>query len=230
VDTSDSKSSDATPAEHASDDDFSAAQSSGTQALSDLAAKYPKDPRVLKALAQNLGKDPDRTSELLRVLDSLFEQAPDEANDAELSTLVHNAAVVQATSQRAIEIMRSRMGLHGAEMLFDLMMNEPALRTRARTELETAEAQRNLSPALKIAYDLFTATSCAARADLLPEAIKNGDERTVAVLTMTIAKPSHGCGIKKNKPCPSLCEKEAPAFEAAIKQINDRLAAKKNQK
>ena len=214
------------PQDRAPDDALAAAQAAGVQQLSDLQTKYPKDPRVAKALALALGKEPDRASELLRVLDNLFVIAPEQANDPQLSNLVWNAALAPTTSQRAIELMRTQMGTHGPELLFDLVMGEPAARSRAKAALESAEAQRNLTPALKIAYDLFTAPTCSLRSELLPQAIRDGDERAIKVLQLSTAKVMT-CGPKRNKACPPPCEKEVPAFEAAIKQIDDRLAAKK---
>ena len=213
--------------DRAPDDALASASQTGADALSDLATKYPKDARVGKALALALGKEPERTSELLRVLDNLFTIAPELAADPDLSSFVRAAAEKPATSQRALDLMRTEMGSHGPDMLFDFVLTEPALRDRARAALETSEAQRNLSPAVKIAYDLFTAPTCTQRQELVQEAIKEGDERAITVLQMSSAKPAHTCGPKKNKACPAACEKEAPAFEQAIKEIQDRLAAKK---
>ncbi len=215
------------PADRAPDDALASATQTGADALSDLFTKYPKDARVGKALALALGKESERASELLRVVDNLFTIAPELEADPDLAGFVRAAADKPATSQRAIELMRTEMGSSGTDMLFDFVLNDPLLRERARAALETSEAQRNLSPAVRIAYDIFTAPSCAQRAELVPQAIKDGDERAIAVLQLSSAKVGHTCGPKHNKPCPAACEKEAPVFEQAIKEIQDKLAAKK---
>lgn len=196
----------------------------GLPALTALQAQHPKDVRVLRALASELGGEPERASELLRVLDVLFSEAPAEATAADLGGFVLDAARLFPTSQRAVELMRSRMGQKGAEMLFDLMVSEPELRQKARAALETSEVQRNLSPALKIAYDLYTSPTCEARQELLAQAAQDGDERTVTVLKLVTTPTRKGCGPKKAKPCPAPCAKQSTLFAATIEAIHDRTA------
>ncbi|MBL8743546.1 MAG: serine/threonine protein kinase [Myxococcales bacterium] len=219
----------ATPAESASpavasasSEEIAEAVSGGIPALTALRSRFPKDPKVLRPLALALAKEPERASELLRVLDALFTEEPAQAKDAELAAFVQSAALVAATSQRAIDLMRDRMGLRGAEMLFDLVLAQPEIRPRARAALDTSEVQALLSPALKIAYDLYSAPSCSARVELLPQAVRDGDPRAVSALSMSMQRTIRGCGPKKNKPCPAPCAKEVPAFEQAIKQIRAR--------
>lgn len=211
-------------ADEAPQKDLDAAIAGGVLELMALRARFPTDPRVLKPLALELGKEPERTSELLRVLDVLFAEAPKEVEDKEIGKLLMRAALTTATSQRAIELMRTRMGSTGADMLFDIVLNQQQYRAKARTALETAQVQRNLSPALKVAYDLYFASSCSARVDLLPQAVRDGDERAITLLTIFSSKSKTGCGHKRNKPCPAQCSKEAGDFEAAIKRIRDRLS------
>ncbi|NUP08042.1 MAG: protein kinase [Polyangiaceae bacterium] len=212
------------PIEGAPQTEIDKAVAGGVQDLMALRVKYPKDPKVLKPLALQLGKEPERTSEFLRVLDVLYAEAPKEAEDKALQKELMRAALTLATSQRAIELMRVRMGSTGADMLFDIVLENQEFRAKARAALETTEVQRNLSPALKIAYDLYFATSCAARVDLLPQAIRDGDERSIMVLTFVSAKPKTGC--TKRKPCHAQCGKEAPEMEKAIKKIRDRIGEK----
>ncbi len=209
----------------AADMDLRAAIAAGLPALTDLNRRHPRDPRVLDALARELAKEPERASELLRVLDALFTEAPDKANDEVLAKLVLGVSIVPATSQRAIELMRSKMGLRGAEMLFDLFLAHPEIRPRAKAALDSAEVQRILSPGLKVAYDLHTAPSCATRVQLLPEVLRDGDERSIGVLTTFTMFTKKGCGFRQQKPCPPACAREIPVFDSAIKQIRARLAA-----
>lgn len=212
------------PVDRAPDVDLQAAIASGTPALTELQGKFPKDPRVLKPLALALGKEKNRASEMLRVLDSLFVVAPDEAADAQIYGLVRTAALVPATSQRALDMAKTTMGQMGADLLFDLVQNESMIAGRARPLLETAEVQRNLSPALEVAYELFIAPTCAARLALLPKVIRDGDTRSLTILTQVTARTAHNCGPRRNRWCPALCDKDTPQFESAMKQVQDRLA------
>jgi len=201
--------------------ELDAALRNGLQGLLALRTKYPKDPRVLRPLALELGKDKDRASELLRVLDVLFAESAKDVEDKDLGKLVLGAALAPATSQRAIDLMRTRMGLTGADLLFGIVLDHPDVRMRAKTALETGDVQRILSPALKVAYDLYFAPSCSARGDFLSQAAKDGDMRAVTVLTLFVSKPTKGC--TKKKPCNPVCPTEAAAMELTIKRIRDRL-------
>jgi serine/threonine-protein kinase len=215
------------PAEvtHATDEELAAAREGGVRALGELQSKHPRDPAVLEALARELAKEPERASELLRVLDALFTEAPERARDQGLSKIVYTAALTPATQARAIELMRTRMGLRGAEMLFDIVLAHPEIRAKAKAALDTAEVQRDLSPALKVAYDLYTAPGCAARVQLLPEVLRDGDERAIGVLKTFTMFTKKGCGYRKNQPCAPACAPQIPQFDSAMKQIRARLAA-----
>ena len=213
----------AAPAERATAAELQAAGAGGLAGLGALRDRFPKDPTVLKPLAFAMAKEPEQASELLRVLDVLFTEAPEQAKDADLAKMVRAAVLVPATQQRSIDLMRNRMGLRGAEMLFDIVLAQPEIRPRARAALDAAEVQAILSPALKIAYDLYSAPTCSARVDLLPQAIKHGDERAIDALTLSVQRTMKGCGKNKSKPCPAPCANESPAFQQAIKQIKARL-------
>src|SRR5690606_28149069 len=126
---------------------------------------------------------------------------PERASDETLAKMVHGAAFTPATQARAIELMRTRMGLRGAEMLFDIVLAHPDLRPKAKAALDTAEVQRNLSPTLKVAYDPYTAPGCAARVQLLPDALREGDQRAIGVLQTFTMFTKKGCGFRKNQPC-----------------------------
>jgi len=85
------------------------AKQGGLSSLTALRARYPQDPAVLEPLAFALAKEPEGASELLRVLDTLFAEAPARAQDEALAKLVLGATKGPATASRAIELMRSRM-------------------------------------------------------------------------------------------------------------------------
>ena len=213
------------PDARASKPELDAAIADGPEALTTLSTTYPKDPRVLHALALALAKERDRTSELLRVVDSLFSAEPASIDDTTISRLVKDAALQPSTSARAIELMQSRMGQTGADMLFDIVLNQPDYRERARAAFETSEVQRNLSPALRVAYDLYTAPTCSARLGMLPAVGKEGDQRADAVIVMQTQKSKKGCGPRRDKPCPPACAKDLAAYDATLRQIRLRTAA-----
>ena len=98
-----------------------------------------------------------------------------------------------------------------------------AVRGRARELLQRADVREHATPALLVAFDVRSAASCEARLAELPRAEKDGDERTIAVLTMLSSNTKKGCGWKKRRPCPPPCAKQAAAFRDAAAQIRSRL-------
>jgi hypothetical protein len=218
-----------TDAERASPAELAAAQRAGTPGLEVLEARYPRDPAVLMPLALALGKEPKRGSDLLRVLEALLVEKPAAAEEVRLEPLLRTLALTRATSQRAIDLMAGRMGLRGADLLFDLILAQPDIRERARPAFETESVQRVLSPALKIAFDLFNTPDCPGRLGLLAQAIKEGDERAIGVLTIFTLPTKTGCGPRKNLPCQPTCFREAPAFKSTIEQIKWRLGQTKGR-
>jgi hypothetical protein len=120
--------------------------------------------------------------------------------------------------------MASKMGTHGPDLLYDLMVaSSAAVRERAKALLG-AEAVRELAtPALRIAYDLRVAPTCMDLVKLLPAAGKEGDERSVAVMSYTINGAKTGCGQNRRARCPAKCAGEyLPPIRAAMKQIETR--------
>jgi tRNA A-37 threonylcarbamoyl transferase component Bud32 len=217
------------PEDKAPADELAKAIAEGTTSLNALQSRFPRDPAVLEAYALALGKDPQRASEMLRVADALFAAAPERANDEKLGKLLLSAALTPSTSQRAIDVMSSRMGVRGAEMLFDIVLSQPEIRPRARAALDTPAVQRVLTPALKISFDLYTAATCEARAKLLPQAERDGDERTVGALTIFTLPTKRPCGFRKQQSCPgpALCAAQVAEFNRVKAAIKARLPPKR---
>lgn len=216
------------PAARAPAAEVRAASERGVDALVELAKRYPGDPAVLEPLVLALGSSTEGLPRAMSELDVLFRVAPEKVQDKNLGALVVKAALSPGeASTRALDLMGSRMGSLGPDMLYDLMLTSVPLRQAARERLDDAAVQKHFSPALSIAFALRIAKTCEERVPLLPRAQQFGDSRTVATLIGLSTGAKKGCGPKKNKPCPPACPVEAPKLKETALAVQAKLNAQK---
>ena len=205
-----------------------AASERGAEALLALEKRYPDDPAVLEPLVLALGSSTEGLPRAMAALDTLFRVAPDEVQDKNLGALVVKAALSPGeASTRALDLMGTRMGGLGADMLYDLMLTSVPLRQAARERLDDPPVRKRFSPALAIAFDLRVAKTCEERVPMLPRVAEHGDSRAVSTLIGLSTGAKRGCGPKKNKACPPACPAEAGRFRDAALTLSAKLAAKK---
>jgi serine/threonine-protein kinase len=215
-------------ASRATDEELAAALAQGLDGLLPLSEKHPKDARVLKPLVLEFASRAAGLADAMDTAQRLFAVAPEEVTDADLRFLVKRAAQTPGqASKLGYELMTKHMGTTGPDLLYELWGNS---KTKAEAErlLATQEVRAQSSPALRIAYDLRSASSCAARVPLLPRAAQLGDERSVAILSPLSTGSKTGCGRWRRSPCPAPCAKEAPQFLKVIQDISSRVG--KSQK
>jgi hypothetical protein len=119
--------------------------------------------------------------------------------------------------------MSESMGAHGPDLLYELMLQRPALAERAKHLLSRFRVRKLFSPELAIAYDLRFAPSCASRVWLLPRANEVGDQRAVNTLSELIGKHQRCDG--KSAACLGPCQREAVQFSRSIDMIVKRMHA-----
>lgn len=216
------------PAARASSEEVRAASAQGSAGLDALAKRFPNDPAVLEPLVLSLGGEPEGLARAMTELDRLFQIAPDKANDKNLGSLVVKAALSPGeASTRALDLMATRMGSLGPDMLYDLMLTSVPLRQATRERLDDPKVQKLFSPGLSIAFDLRTSKTCEERLPLLPRAASDGDARSVAFLISISTGAKKGCGPRKNKPCQPACPAEAAAMKDTALKLQARLAQKR---
>jgi hypothetical protein len=121
---------------------------------------------------------------------------PDLAQDPRLLFDVRRAAQEPKSQAVALELAATRLGMAGADLLFDLWVNSrgkpatKALAEAARAQLD--QARSHASPALDVALDLMSARSCSAYKALLPRAVEHADMRALPSLNKLLAR--NGCG------------------------------------
>lgn len=217
------------PIKRASDDELASAVSRGVEGLLPLSEQYPKDPRVLEPLMMAFASRAMTLADAMAVLARLIEVSPEKATDESTGILVKRGAMTPGNSEKlALELMSQRMGERGADLLYDLSQSgkpSQSLKAAVDARLASTAVQEHFSPALRIAWELRKATSCAARVPLLARASQLGDERSVAILLPLGASAKRGCGRWKRNPCPAACSAEASQYMDAVKNIQLRLAA-----
>lgn len=214
--------------ERASASELTKALAGGAPALEALSERYPRDTAVLRSLVELYAKDEDKHLLALDRASLLLERQPDLASWSVLRVLaLKSAQASEPTSSRAFELMASRMGSEGAELLYDLMVaGNKSARERAEKLLAHADVQKVASPQVRIAYELKSAETCDAQLELLERAMTEGDGRSVAVLSYSIDGARKGCGPRRRSPCPARCrdDKYQGRMRAAIARIQGRLS------
>jgi hypothetical protein len=108
-------------------------------------------------------------------------------------------------------------------MLYRLTLTKPRLADRAKQLLADPAVRQRTSPALAIAHELRSATSCPARLPMLDRAIEVGDARAIAVLAGLSTGSPHGCGKNKRKSCMPACPEQVEQFQQTITKLTQRM-------
>ncbi len=207
----------------ASPDELRRASDAGEAALVALAARFPEDPSVLRALAFKYASRAAGLPETMSVLKKLFSLDPSMVAEPELRFFVARAAETPGqTADQAFDVLEYHMGTAGPDLLYELLLRSKAAE-RALTVLRKPGLRDKFTPELAIAFDLRTAEGCAARLPLLKRASLEGDERSMFVLASLSSGTRRGCGRWKRQPCKPACPDEAPAFREVIKGISARV-------
>ncbi|WP_437581128.1 hypothetical protein [Sorangium sp. So ce887] len=210
--------SDAVPA-----DELAAATAGGVLPLEALAARYPKDPAIFRALMLRHALPPPYHAAALAAAKRLLELDRGAASDDDVKRVVASAAGgPPEAASAAIELMASSMGSHGADLLYELSVGTSALKERAARRFAEAAVLERATPALRIAHELRVATSCKARQALLERAAADGDRRAIDVLTPLTSGKSKGCGFLGMSRCAAPCGSIAKEIKAAIQAIEAR--------
>lgn len=224
--TEDASEEEAPPADRAPKDELAEAKAGGPAALEALAQRFPKDPAPLKALLHAHAGQASGQVAALSAARRLLALSPDAAGDDAVRTLVVAASGgPPEASSAAFDLMANRMGSRGPDLLYELALKSPSLKSRAMRTLGDQEVQGRATPALRIAYELRMATSCKARKALLDRAAQAGDQRAGAVLAPLIVSPGKGCGFLGLSRCPPPCAAIAADIRKTLAAIEARMDA-----
>ncbi len=191
----------------------------------------PRAPGALERLrAASEGDAQTAITELLSVADSEPHAFADRAVQTEAAAIVETAASKGVPTDAAFDRLSGALGSDGLDILYDLMARAHRTRdhharkgsaaapanagSKAGAILARPDVLARATPAMRIAYDLRSAT-CQARPALFAHAAKEGDDRALDVLR-TMQPPSctrkDRCCLPKNR-----------ELELAIADIQARL-------
>ncbi|WP_437682975.1 hypothetical protein [Sorangium sp. So ce131] len=213
----------APPRDAAPEGELATAKARGVIALEPLAARYPKDPAVFRALMERHALPPPYHAAALAAATRLLELDPGAAGDDDVQRVVSGAAAgPPEVASAALELMASGMGSRGPDLLYDLAVGSSALKERAARRLGEAAVLEKATPALRIAHELRVSPSCKARQALLQRAATEGDRRAIDVLSPLIVGKSKGCGFFGTSRCPAPCASIAGEIKQTIQAIEAR--------
>lgn len=216
----DTGSSSGAMAGYASDREMEKGVSGGPRALERLAAKYPRDSRVFRALTKSYAGKSDYAS-ALRSLGNLLKLDPGMTSDDEMGQIVAAAALSPDTSDQALSLLENTFGEKGADVLLDLAEKttmEP-WRTRFNQTLQKAPIRQHASEATIVLLDMRAATRCEEKRTLLKRAGQVGDQRVLEYL-QKLQVPT-GCGASGQADCWP-CLRRGGALQAAMDAIQKR--------
>jgi serine/threonine-protein kinase len=126
------------------------------------------------------------------------------AADVKLEEDVRNAALLREAQDDAFEILESKMGMRGVDLLYDIAYGTSGrlysqAAARAKRSLELDEVRRRASPALGIVLAFREAKTCEQKHALLSDARDKGDIRMFAILQPYEA--TRGCGFFGRSDC-----------------------------
>jgi hypothetical protein len=191
----------------------------GLPALEALAQKFPNDPQVLLALAQQQAQA-QRFEAAVGTLERVIGVAPQSAQNGKAMGILWRAAQSGA-SERSFLALR-KLGARGADIAFDLATTagvRDSVRERAKTEL--GQLSSDASSDTRVASALLLAPDCAARHSLLGRAEREGKKRTLTLLE-GYARGSV-CSSTSDPTCNS-CLTGTPELAHAISQLNAGVA------
>jgi hypothetical protein len=143
-----------------------------------------------------------RSEPALEAFDAALSADPELRENVELLRGVRVLVDDPVTRDRALELVATRLGAPGVDLLFDVWLstNEKTPATRAaKNWLDSDAVRAAASPAAKLAFAVREAKGCNAFRELLPRARADADERSLRSLERLRAKS--GCGFLGLEDC-----------------------------
>jgi serine/threonine-protein kinase len=199
-----------------------AAIAAGIPALTSLAAQYPEDAHVLRALAHTHMAQQDGLA-AVRVLGQTIARDASLVGEGELLQAALMAMSNPESAEAVIALLETGCGARGVDVLYALATRTGAghskLRTRISQSLTRPQVRALATPAALVALDLRAAIRCEAKRALLGRAATDGDERTLVQLKPLLL--TKGCSAFGHADCWP-CLRLDTALQDAINAIAAR--------
>jgi tRNA A-37 threonylcarbamoyl transferase component Bud32 len=195
-----------------------------TGAAKSASAAPPGDARARCLAASAAG---DRGS-VVREASAWASASPSAAEqDDEVARAVGAAALDSAAADRAFELLETKLGRAGADVIYDLAYGStatsaPATATRAKHALEDDAVKPHMSAALAVTVAIRSSSDpCEAKKKYFAQAAKDGDARTLDALTPYLKRG--GCGRKGRKDCHPCLRFGSDSVEKTVEAIRARV-------
>jgi hypothetical protein len=165
--------------------------------------------KLSREVRQGKLKDAVSAFEALAAADPRSAEDVDVRGDLlELATKAEYAGGREA--DRVFEVLSSKLGGVGVDVLYALVTGKGGSKaaTRAESLLRQEDVRKRASAGTRIAFDMWAAKSCEAKAALLDRAKDEGDSRTLGWLTVM----RRSCNMSKD-----------PKVDAAMDAIRSRM-------
>jgi serine/threonine-protein kinase len=139
------------------------------------------------------------------------------AANQKLEEDVRNAALVKETQDDAFDLLESKMGTLGVDILYDIAYGAsgrlyPQAAARAKRSITVNDVRGRASAALTVLLDLREAKSCDSKRALLERARDQGDARVLTLLQQY--QQNRGCGFLGVADCYPCMRKDDMLSEA----------------
>ncbi|RLB62917.1 MAG: hypothetical protein DRI90_08000 [Deltaproteobacteria bacterium] len=209
--------------DRATTEELDIAKGSGIETLAALAARFPGDPAVLKELMLAQAQHPKTMPAALDTLEKLAKASPEASSDPDVKRTVETAVAQGGKhADRAFELMAAKLGSTGPDLLYALGNQKVGHRKRTDKLLSDPKVSKRATPALRIAFELRSATGCRAKYNLLARAAADGDDRCIKLLRPLTVGRKRGCGLLGLGSCPPACRSEAAKMRQTIQAIQGR--------
>jgi len=195
-------------------------------AIDELTPVEKKDPRRadVHAAFERAYTGVRNTREAMREASLWLAADANAAADVKLEEDVRNAALLREAQDDAFEVLESKMGVRGIDILYDIAYGSsgrlyPQAAARAKKSLESAEVRKAASPALSVVLAFRDAKTCEQKHALLGEARDKGDVRMFALLQPYEA--TRGCGFFGRSDCYP-CMHRDHDLDDALQVLQDR--------
>jgi serine/threonine-protein kinase len=164
--------------------------------------------------------------EAMREAGLWLDAEPAGAADLKLQEDVRNAALFREAQEEAFQILESKMGARGIDILYDIAFGAsghlyPQAAARAKRSLLIDQVRARASPALGVVLDLRETKGCEAKHALLERARDQGDARLLPVLQQLASV--RGCGFLSAADCYP-CMRKDELLGEAVSAIGQRAA------
>jgi serine/threonine protein kinase len=151
---------------------------------------------------------------------------PAAAADLKLQEDVRNAALVRDAQDDAFQLLETRMGTRGIDILYDIAFGAsgrlyPQAAVRAKRSVATESVRGRASPALAVLLDLREARGCEGKHAILERARDQGDARLLPMLEPW--NSTRGCGFLNAADCYP-CMRKDSLLSDATSAIGQRAA------